>query len=305
MADPLDPGHLFAHVQDAEYFQVPRWFPLADADGRIYLPQPFNPTGEPVAVIRTGFEPLDQNLEPLNLRITKFMVLELTAAILIAVTFIWLARRMRASDQPRGGLGNLLEAMVVFIREQVVRPAIGRVEGDRFLPFLLTMFFFVLVCNLLGLLPWSGSPTGSLAVTGALAVITLCTVFGAGMSRLGVLGYWRSQVPAMDLPWVLAIFLKPMIFVIEVVGILIKHFVLAIRLLANMLAGHLVLAVVVAFVAASFGGQYASLTWLGVTLASVGGAVALNLLELFVAFLQAFIFAFLSALFIGMAVHPH
>ncbi len=105
----------------------------------------------------------------------------------------------------------------------------------------------------------------------------------------------------MDLPPILAVLLKPMIFVIEILGLCIKHFILAMRLLANMMAGHLVLAVILAFIAASA----ASMAWYAVTPASVLGAVALSLLELFVAFIQAYIFTFLSALFIGMAVHPH
>jgi F-type H+-transporting ATPase subunit a len=140
-----------------------------------------------------------------------------------------------------------------------------------------------------------------LATTGALAMITFATVVGAGMAKMGVVGFFKSQVPHMDLPGPLAVLLVPMIFVIEMMGLLIKHFVLAVRLLANMMAGHLVLAVIVAFIAASAG----SMTFWGVMPASVLGATALNLLELFVAFLQAYIFTFLSALFIGMAVHPH
>src|SRR6185312_6489789 len=103
------------------------------------------------------------------------------------------------------------------------------------------------------------------------------------------------------LPFILKIFLIPLIFFIEVAGMLIKHGVLAIRLLANMMAGHVVLAVILAFIAASS----QSLWWWGVMPASVLGATALSMLELFVAFLQAYIFTFLSALFIGMAIHPH
>lgn len=310
MADPLDPRHLFDHVQDSDHFVVPRWFPLADAEGRLNLPQPFD-QGEPVWAIQTGLAPLDKIIQPLDLRITKFMVLEVATAVLLAAVFIWLAGRMRSSDRPRGVLANLLETMIVFIREQVAQPSIGTHDADRFLPFLLTMFFFVLSCNLLGMAPWAGSPTGALGVTGALAAITMGTVVGAGTRQLGVVGFWKAQVPPMQLPLVLAVFLKPMVFCIEIVGILIKHFVLAIRLLANMMAGHLVLAVIVAFVSASFSHAlpawtaYTSPTWLVVTAASVVGALALSLLELFVAFLQAFIFTFLSALFIGMAVHPH
>jgi F-type H+-transporting ATPase subunit a len=151
------------------------------------------------------------------------------------------------------------------------------------------------------MIPWMGSPTGSLAVTGALALITLFVVLGSAVVKLGPVGTIKSFVPHMDLPFVLKIFLIPLIFVIEVVGMGIKHGVLAIRLLANMMAGHVVLAVIMAFIAASAG----SVMWYVVTPTSVFGATALSLLELFVAFLQAYIFTFLSALFIGMAVHPH
>ena len=118
---------------------------------------------------------------------------------------------------------------------------------------------------------------------------------------MGFVGFFKSQVPHMDLPLPLAILLVPMIFAIEMMGLVIKHFVLAVRLLANMMAGHLVLTVIVAFIAASYG----SVAWWGVMPASVLGATALSMLELFVAFLQAYIFTFLSALFIGSAVHPH
>ena len=307
MAGPLDPGHLFGHVEDAEYFVVPHWFPGAVAHGsesRLFLPQPFNSSGAPIMTIKTGFAPLDEMLQPVNFRLTKFMVLEVVVAILLAVLFIWLARRMRSSNRPRGVVANLFETMIIFTRDQIARPAIGRQDADRFLPFLLTLFFFILACNLFGLVPWAGSPTAALAVTGALAMITFCTVLGAGILKFGAVGYWKALVPPMDLPLVLAIALKPMIFFIEVLGLFIKHAVLAVRLLANMMAGHLVLAVIVAFVAASFT-TYTSPTWIGVSTASVLGAVALSLLELLVAFLQAFIFVFLSALFIGMSVHPH
>jgi len=148
-----------------------------------------------------------------------------------------------------------------------------------------------------------GSPTGSIAVTGALAFITFCVVVGTGMLKLGVVGFWKAQVPHMDLPKAVAVLLIPMIFVIEVFGLFIKHGVLAVRLLANMMAGHVVLAVLVGFISASAAAGAG--IWGGVTIASVFGATALSLLELFVAFLQAYIFTFLSALFIGAAVHPH
>jgi F-type H+-transporting ATPase subunit a len=223
------------------------------------------------------------------------------AAVIVATLFIWLARKVAGGARPQGRLWNLLEAMLLFIRDQVARPAIGKHDADKFLPYLWTLFFFILVCNLLGLVPWAGSPTGALAVTGTLALIAFITVIGAGMAKLGVVGYWKAQVPHVELPFVLAVFLKPMIFFIEVLGLCIKHFVLSVRLLANMMAGHVVLVVLVSFVLVAWHSPFIYV----VAPASILGATALSLLELFVAFLQAYIFTFLSALFIGMAVHPH
>jgi F-type H+-transporting ATPase subunit a len=272
--------------------------------GRVHIPQPIE-LEEPLWTAHTGNPTVDSVLdafvEPLDLRLTKFMVLEVVAAVILCVVFINIANRMSRHDRPRGRWWNLVEAMLLYFRDHVSRAAIGKHDGDRFLPFIWTMFFFVLVCNLLGMVPWAGSPTGSLATTGALAAGTFLLVIGSGMVKLGALGYWKAQVPHMDMHPLLSVFLVPMIFAIEILGLCIKHFVLAVRLLANMLAGHLVLAVLVAFIGVSA----SSLAWFGVMPASILGASALSLLELFVAFLQAYLFAFLAALFIGMAVHPH
>lgn len=297
--DPLEAQELIHHVQDSEYFHVPRVF-SPQTDGKLYLPQWREPT-QPILQIHTGFSPLDRSLAPLDLRLTKFMVLEVVGALLLAGIFIPLARRLRDGGPPQGRWTNLLEIMVLFIRNQVARPTIGAEGGDRFAPFLLTMFFFVLTCNLLGLVPWAGSPTAALGTTAALAIVTFLTVVVAGSVKLGPIRFWLAQVPHLDVHWSMAILILPLIFSIEVLGLLIKHFVLAMRLLANMMAGHMVLAVVVAFISTSAG----SLAFWGIVPASIFGSVALSLLELLVAFLQAYIFAFLSGLYVGMAVHPH
>ncbi len=295
----FDPGHLFGHVQDADHIEVST---KVVPSGKIDLPQPLR-MDTPLWTGSTGVKSVDDIgiFQPIELKFTKFMLLELIVALVIAVVFIRLANKMSHGDRPKGRMWNLLEAMILFIRDEVARPAIGDHDADRFLPFLWTLFFFVLGCNLFGLVPWAGSATGALATTGALAFITFAVVVGSGMSKLGAFGFVKSLVPHMDLPLPMYIVLLIIIFPIEVLGLLIKHFVLAVRLLANMMAGHLVLAVIVAFIAASAG----SAAFWGVMPASVLGATALNLLELFVAFLQAYIFTFLSALFIGAAVHPH
>ena len=269
-----NPAELMSHVKDADAFHLPFGVTL----------------------------PIPQPLESFGLHLTKFMVLEVVAAVLMIAVFVPLARRIATGGRPRGKWWNLFEAMLVFIRDDVARPAIGSKDADRFLPFVWNVFFFVLFCNLLGMVPWAGSPTGAMGTTSALALITFATVIGVGMRKFGPVRFWIGQVPHMELPLVMAVMIKPMVFVIEVMGMGIKHFVLAVRLLANMFAGHLVLAVILGFIA-----QTASqgLIWYGVMPASVFGSTALSLLELFVAFLQAYIFAFLSALFIGMAIHQH
>jgi F-type H+-transporting ATPase subunit a len=236
-------------------------------------------------------------------QLTRYMVLELAVAAVMLLIFIPLGRRIAKGDPPRGRFWNLFEAILLFLRDEVARPSIGRHDSDRFVPYIWNVFFFIFFCNAFGILPWAGSPTGSLMATAALAGVTFCVVVGAGVAALGPLAYTKSLVPAMDVPGALGVALVPMIFMIEVVGLLIRHMVLAVRLLANMFAGHLVLAVIVGFIAWTANAAIA--LWIGVTVPSVLGASALTLLELFVAFLQAYIFAFLSALFIGMAVHPH
>jgi len=236
-------------------------------------------------------------------QVTRFMMTELLAAVLIAVVVIPLARHAARQQVTRGWFLNLFETMVLFIRDQVARPAIGGHAADAYLPYLWTVFFFVLVNNLLGLIPGMASATGNINVTAALALMTLATVVMAGMRELGVAGFWIGIVPHMDVPPLIKPFLWGLMFVIEVAGLLIRHVVLAVRLFANMLAGHIVLTVILGFIL-MFRGLSPSL-WASVAAASVAGVIALSLLELFVAFLQAYLFAFLSALFIGSAVHPH
>lgn len=304
--NPLSADHLFEHVQDQDYWHVPQGLAPGENGGHgghINIPQPFKQES-PIWTMSSGNPTVDNFFEPLEFRLTKFMIIELLVAIVIAVLFIGLAMRIRYGGIPRGRLWNLLEVFVEFIRDKVAKPAIGEHDADKFLPFLLTMFFFILGCNLAGMIPWMGSPTGVMATTLALAFITFVVTVGAGMLRLGVFGFLKAQVPHMDLPGPLKILLVPMIFVIELLGLLIKHAVLAVRLLANMMAGHIVLAVIVGFIAAA---AIAGGPWMasGVAPVSTLAAVALSLLELFVAFLQAYVFVFLAALFIGAAVHPH
>ncbi|MBN1851213.1 MAG: F0F1 ATP synthase subunit A, partial [Pirellulales bacterium] len=148
---------------------------------------------------------------------------------------------------------------------------------------------------------WMGAPTGAFGVTIGLAFVTFTTGLVYGSKQLGFFGYWKNLVPDMGLPWYMAIVIVPMIFLIETLALLIKHTVLGIRLLANMVAGHLVLLAIMGLAIAAAG----SSTWGITAIIAVFGSVLFSCLELFVAFLQAYVFTFLSALFIGAAIHHH
>ena len=257
-------------------------------DGKILIPQPFG-------TLKNNYEPES------GFAISKFMILEAVVALILIAVFTILAAKVRNGRPAKGKLWNLFESFLLFIRDDIARPAIGHHDADRFVPLLWTVFMFVLGCNLLGMLPWLGAPTGSFSVTFGLAMVTFATVIVAGSLRFGIVGFWKNQVPKMGLPLPLAIFIVPLLFAIEVLGLLIKHAVLSIRLLANMVAGHLVLLAIMGIAVAAA----ASANWHVAASISVIGSALFSILELFVAFLQAYVFTFLSALFIGAAVHHH
>lgn len=244
----------------------------------------------------------------LGLQITKFMVLELLAAGLILAVFIPLCRRAAKGDLPKGPFWNAFESLLTFIRNEVAKPNLGDHDADKYVPLLWTLFVFVLFCNLLGMIPFLGSPTASIWMTGGLALISFVMMHAAAIAKMGGWHYLKSLWPHIELgnnvfAWLFGLVLCLMIFAIELMGTVIKSFVLAVRLFANMFAGHMVLAVILLFIVTVGQGGFTTL-WPFVTGASVLGVVALSLLELFVAFLQAYIFVFLTALFMGMAMHP-
>ena len=229
--------------------------------------------------------------------ISKFMLMEIVAALLCVLVFIPMARRLRGGRVPAGRFWNLFEAILVFIRNTIARPVIGEHDADRFLPYLWTAFFFILFNNLLGMVPFGAAATASYETTGALALCTFLAVHGSGMIKMGPVGYLKSMVPHVP------IMLWPLIFVIELIGHLAKSFALCVRLFANLYGGHMVATVMLAFIVL-LANTHSSWFWV-VAPGSVIGVILFSLLDLFVAFLQAYIFTFLSAVFIGMAVHPH
>ncbi len=311
MASPI------LHIKDSYYFEVPAFMWRHNYESRDQVPE-FLREAHPHATPEEFNKALDgkilipqlpgvslKNLYQSDspLAISKFMILELVAAAIIAFIFIRLAGMIRTGERPKGKFWNFFEAILLFMRDEVARPAIGKHDADKFLPVLWTLFFFVLGCNLLGMVPWAGSPTASFSVTLALAAVTLGTGMICGVVKFGPVGYLKNQIPHMELPFVLALFLKPMIWVIEVFGLFIKHGVLGVRLLANMVAGHIVL---LSIMGIAFSVEGAVSPYWGISAPiSVFGATAISMLELFVAFLQAYVFVFLSSLFIGAAIHHH
>ena len=284
----LAPAHLFHHVQDSYEYELP-WFIGGHKDeetGELTSSMPV----PPLTLLPKGYG-----------KMSKFMFNELIVALICAGVFIWLAGKVRSGDRPKGRIWNFLETFVVFIRDEIAKPTIGEHDYKRFLPFLLTLFFFILGLNLLGMIPFVGSATGSIAVTAALALVTFLVVVGSGMQKMGAVGFLKAQVPHMELPGAMSAVLVPLMFVIEIFGFLVKHGVLAIRLFANMFAGHLVLAIFLAFIGVV---STSGLVYV-VTPVAVVAAIALSLLELFVALLQAYVFTFLASLFIGSAQHAH
>ncbi len=284
----LNQTHLFHHVQDSYAFEVPKFLCKKNED-------------EIVENATVGVPNLSLFLPKGYGKTSKFMFLEVIAALILCGLFIWLAGKMNKGDKPKGKFWNLLEAFVVFVRDEIAKPNIGH-DYKRFLPFLLTLFFFILALNLLGMVPFLGSATGALPVTAALALCVFAVVAGSGIQKMGFAGFLKAQVPHMDLPFNLDKVMIPLMFAIEIFGFLVKHAVLAIRLFANMLAGHLVLAIFVGFIGVVSVSTSLSLV---VTPASVLASIAFSLLELFVAFLQAYVFTFLASLFIGSAQHAH
>jgi F-type H+-transporting ATPase subunit a len=215
----------------------------------------------------------------------------------IVAVLLWLLLRAAARREeamiPRGRLRNFFEAIVVFLRDEVVYNIMGPAVGRRYMPFLMTLFFFILFNNLLGLVPGMATATGNLNVTGTLAAFTFLMTQAGGVREHGLAGHLRGLVP----PGV-PILLVPIMIPIEIMGMFTKPFALTVRLFANMIAGHII---ILSFFGLIFSLSLKTVYW---SVLPWAGAVAISAFEIFVGFLQAFIFVFLSTIFIYQAVHP-
>jgi F-type H+-transporting ATPase subunit a len=250
--------------------------------------------------------------------LSNHIIMQIIAALLLVLVIPRFARIRQTGDAVAGmtprGFGNFIESICAYFRNTVARPVLHE-HTDRFIPYIWTAFFYILFVNLLGLLPLEpvtrglvrgvfphahhgigGSATGNIWVTGTLATCSLFMIVINGL-RIGGVRYLAHFCPG-------PLWLAPLLVPVEIVGLIAKIFALTVRLFANMVAGHVLLAVLLSFISLSYLALGAG-SALGIGIVVVLVSVAFNLLEIFVAFLQAFIFAFLTTVFIAQAVVVH
>lgn len=257
----LSSDWIMHHVMDGNYLDFSPF-------GKIYLPQ--------------------IELFGIDISITRHVIVMWFGAILLALIFFNVAKSYKKSLVPKGST-NFWEVFIIFVRDEIAKPTIGKgYEG--FLPYLLTAFFFILFGNFLGLIPFSATFTSNITVTAVLAIFSFLVVQIGGIRHNGFFGYFKGLIPH-GVP----VFLLPIMIVVEVLGLFTKPFALAIRLFANLTAGHIVIYALISliFVMQSY----------FISPVSIGMALFIYGLEILVALLQAYIFTMLSSLFIGMAVH--
>lgn len=256
--------HLLKHVQDAHVLETPF--------GHIDLPR--------------------LTLFGLDMSITKHVVFLWIAAIVLVIALAIVARRNSKQLIPTG-FGNLIEIFVIFVRDEIALPNMGP-DGLKYLPYLLTTFFFILLMNLFGLIPYGASATGNVSVTAGLAVIAYFMIQGSAIRAQGLGHYFAHFTGGVH--WLL----WPIMIPIEILGTFTKAFALCIRLFANMTGGHIVIVSLLGLIFV-FGKLSPALGY-AVSVPSVIFTLGINFLELFVAFLQAYIFTMLTSLFMGLGM---
>lgn len=235
------------------------------------------------------------DLGSLRVGVTKHMIGVVVVALLVFVVMFTIAAQAKRSiveeRAPRGRFANFFEALILYVRDEMVMPNMGQ-HGVKYIPVFLTFFFFILFGNLVGMIPQVGAATGNINVTGTLAMLVFLMIFVFGsIEQRGLHKFLFNLVPRGVPFW-----LWPLMFVIELIGPVAKCFALAMRLFANMIAGHIVIA---SFLALGVLMHSAAVEVVGMIF-----AIAMSMLEVFVCFLQAYIFTLLAIVFIGAAVHP-
>jgi len=287
-AAPAEPVDIITpHITDSYELEIP-WFNSHFAKevciGR-HLPNGHcGPLWDPIGHIG----PFEVNLSP-----TKHAVFLLLAALISTLVLVGAARAHKRHTSATGhpkGFATGIESLVLFIRNEVIIPNVGH-HGNAYVPFGLTLFFFILTANLLGLIPYGSTATGNISVTATLAIITFIVIEASGIKTQGVhylntIFYWNK-----DLPLIMRIPMLLIMTPVELVGKIAKPFALAIRLFANMTAGHIVVLALIGLIFV-FKNLAAGAPFIM--------AVLIMMLELFVAVLQAYIFTLLSSVFIGL-----
>jgi F-type H+-transporting ATPase subunit a len=261
---PFDPGtHIMHHILDAHEIEIP-FTSIEIPLKRLEI------AGHDISITR------------------NIVMMWIASAILLTLC---LAAARRAKNAVPTGVRGVMEALVLFVRDEIARKTIDRKYADRYVSYLLTAFFFILTCNFLGMIPGLSTPTSSISVTATLAAFTFLVSQWGGIRNYGVVGHYKNLVPH-GLP----VLIIPVILIVEIISMLARPFALAIRLFANMTAGHVVILSLI------------SLIFVLKTVFAAGMSIPFALfvycLEILVGFLQAFIFTVLSSLFIGLAVHP-
>lgn len=257
--------------------------------------------------------------------LTMHMVTLIVAALLLVLVMSAAAKAIQTGPESQGNdryvtkgrFAQIIEAMIIFLRDEMLKPVMGERSATLYMPFLLTLFFFILINNLLGLIPvldithllgghktwFGGTATGNLNITAGLATIAFFVIIIHAMRDLGWKGFLEHMTGGLHKEhWALWPVVA-LVFVVELAGLVIKPAALAIRLFANMVAGHTLMAVLMGFGVMALKAGMGFLGTGSITLISGVGAVAISFLELFVAFLQAFIFMFLTAVFISLFTH--
>ncbi|MCW0481642.1 F0F1 ATP synthase subunit A [Gaoshiqia sediminis] len=238
---------------------------------------------------------------PIDLSLTKAVAGIIVSVIVLLWIFLNVAKsaKQNAGKAPKG-IQNLVEPIIIFIRDEVAVPAIGEEKSEKFMPFLLTLFFFILINNLLGLIPifpFGANVTGNIAVTMVLALFTfVITTISANKH------YWK-EIYNPDVPWWLK-FPIPLMPIVELSGVFTKPFVLMVRLFANMMAGHMIVTVFISLIFI-FSQLMGPATGAAVSVVSIVFSVFMTLLDVLVSFIQAYVFTLLSALYFGMATQEH
>ncbi len=262
-AAPFNPGdHIMHHILDSHSVEIPLT--------TIEVPLP------------------ELHIGSLDVSITRNVVMMWVASAILLT--LCLAAARRAKNPVPTGIRGVMEALVLFVRDEIARKTIDRHYADRYVGYLLTAFFFILTCNYLGLIPGFSTPTSSISVTATLAGFTFLISQAGGIRSYGLWGHYKNLVP-QGLP----IAIVPVILIVEIMSMLARPFALAIRLFANMTAGHVVILSLISLIFVLKSVLVAGM--------SIPFALFTYCLEILVGFLQAFIFTVLSSLFIGLAVH--